>query len=151
MDGGCLPWGPPGTVRVMSQENVEIVRRALDAFSRRDLNVLKEEFCEEDFEFVSFFTAIDSEATYRGPNAWGDYAGVMDEMWSSWRLEDISLLDAGECEVVCEMRLVGQGKLSGASVDRPIGLLYRLRNGRLWRVQSYADPAAALEAAGMPE
>ena len=42
------------------------------------------------------------------------------------------------------MRLVGKGKLSDVPVDRPVGLKYQLRNGKLWRVRSYADPAEAL-------
>jgi ketosteroid isomerase-like protein len=134
----------------MSQENVEIVRRALDAFSRRELQTLEKQFCEEDFEFVSFFTAVDAEeATYRGSNAWRDYAAVMDEMWSDWRLEDIALFDAGDQGVVCRMRLVGAGKLSGVPVDRPVGLIYQLRDGKLWRVRSYANPSEALTAAGL--
>ena len=134
----------------MSQGNVEIVRRALDAFSRRDLRTLEDELCEDDFEFVSFFTAVDAEeATYRGAGAWRDYAAVMDEMWAAWQLEDIALFDAGEHDVACRMRLVGEGKLSGVPVDRPVGLTYRLRHGKLWRVRSYADPAEALEAVGL--
>src|SRR4051812_41692551 len=128
----------------MSQENVEIVRRALDAFNRRDLRALEEEFCHEDFEFVSFFAVVDAaEATYRGVHAWSDYAAVMDEMWIDWRVEDIRLMEAGGQEVVSLMRLAGKGKLSGAPVDRPVGLTYRLRDGKLWRVRSYADPAEA--------
>lgn len=134
----------------MSQENVEIVRRALDAFNRRDLRTLEQEFCEDDLEFVSFFAAVDAaEATYRGANAWSDYAAIMDEMWIDWRLEDISLFDAGDQGVVCRMRLLGKGKLSGVPVDRPVGLTYRLRNGKLWRVRSYTTPTEALEAAGL--
>ena len=136
----------------MSAENVEIVRRALDAFNRRDLRALEAEFCHDDFEFVSFFTAVDAgEATYRGANAWGEYAAVMDEMWADWRVEDIRLFDAGERGVACLMRLDGRGKHSGVPVDRPIGLTYRLRDGRLWRVRSYANPAEALAVAGLPD
>ena len=62
------------------------MRRALEAFQRRDLRLLEADFCEEDFEFASFFTAVEAgEAVYRGPGAWGDYAAVMDEMWEDWR------------------------------------------------------------------
>lgn len=134
----------------MPGENVEIVRRALDAWNRRDLRTLEDDFCHPDFEFVSFFTAVESaEATFRGPAAWSEYAAVMDEMWADWHLEDVQLLDAGDRGVACLMRLVGRGKVSSVPVDRPVGLVYRLRNGKLWRVRSYADPADALEAAGL--
>lgn len=129
---------------------MEIVRRALDAFNRRDLTMLEEEFCDEDFEFVSFFTAVEAgEATYRGAAAWGEYAAVMDEMWADWRVEDPQFFDAGERGVVCLMQLVGRGKLSSVPVSRPVGITYRLRGRKLWRVRSYASPAEALTAAGL--
>ena len=32
-----------------------------------------------------------------------------------------------------------------------IGLAYRIREGKLWRMRSYLDPAEALEAAGLSE
>ena len=131
---------------------MEIVRRALDAFNRRDLAALKEEFCDEDFEFVSFFTAVEAEeATYRGPAAWSEYAAVMDEMWVDWRVDDLQFFEAGDDQVVCLMRLVGRGRLSSVPVARPVGITYKLRDRKLWRVRSYASPAEALAAAGLSE
>jgi ketosteroid isomerase-like protein len=135
----------------MSQANVEVVRAAIEAFNRHEFGAL-EEFCDEDFEFVSVFTAVDAnDATYRGAKAWTDYAAAMDEMWTDWHVEEIRIFDAGDDRLVCLVRLVGTARLSGVPVDRPVGLTYRLRNGKLWRVRSYADPTEALEAAGLSE
>ena len=47
------------------------------------------------------------------------------------------------------MRLVGKGRGSGARVERRIGIVYRLRRGKLWRARSYLAPGEALEAAGL--
>jgi len=135
----------------MSQENVETIRSAIDAFNRRDLGALSD-FCDEDFEFVSVLTAIDAEdATYRGANAWVDYFAAIDKMWEGWRVEDIRLFDAGEDRAACLFRLVGRGRLSGVRVEREVGMAYRFREGKLWRVRSYPDPADALEAVGLSE
>ena len=131
----------------MSQETVEIVRRAIDAFNRRDFYVVAE-LCDDELEFVSVMTAVE-EATYRGLETWERYASDMRETWEGWRLEDVRYIDAGEDAVVVLMRLVGAGKRSGVPVDREIGMVYRLRGGKLWRVRSYLQAEGALEAAGL--
>jgi ketosteroid isomerase-like protein len=54
----------------MSQENVEVVRLAVDAFNRRDLARLAE-LSDRDLEIVSVLTAVDAQAaTYRGLAGW---------------------------------------------------------------------------------
>src|SRR4051794_16408020 len=77
----------------MSQENVEIVKRVIDAFNRRDLSAFAE-ISHEDFEFVSFLTAVDTgAATFRGRQAWTGYFAAMDETWEEWRVESAEVFD----------------------------------------------------------
>jgi ketosteroid isomerase-like protein len=135
----------------MSQENVELVHRAREAFNRRDLRALAE-LVHEDFEFISVLTAVDARGgTYRGPQAWASYFARMDDSWEDWRVEDFRAFDAGDDRVASVFRLVGTGKSSGARVDRPAGIAYWLRDGKFWRMRSYLDPAEALEAVGLSE
>ncbi len=131
----------------MSQENVEIVRRAIDAFGREDF-ALVADLCDEDLEFVSIMTAVE-ETTYRGRDAWERYALDMRETWEGWRIEDLRLIDAGDDSVTALMRMVGEGKRSSVPVDREIGIVYRLRDGKLWRVRSYLEAKQGLEASGL--
>jgi ketosteroid isomerase-like protein len=135
----------------MSKQNVEIVRRAREAFNRRDLEAL-EEMSDPELEFVSALAAVDAgENTYRGPKTWASYFARMDETWDNWKVEDFRAIDAGEERVVAIFRLAGRGKSSGASVERTIGVAYWLRQGKLWRMRSYLDPGEALEAVGLAE
>ena len=135
----------------MSQGNVEIVQRAIDAFNRRDFGVLAE-LSHEELEFVSVLTAVDAAgSTYRGTNAWENYFAVMDQTWDEWRVENIELFDGGDDRVACVFQLVGKGKASGVPVEQMVGLAYRIREGKLWRMRSYREPAEALEAAGLQE
>ena len=133
----------------MSHRSVEIVRTAIEAFNRADFPVVAE-LCDDDLQFVSVMTAVE-EMTYRGRNAWERYAADMRETWEHWHLEDVRLLDAGDETVTVLMRLVGSGKRSVVPVDREVGLVYRLRGGRLWRVRSYPSAAQALAATGLPD
>src|SRR4051812_10158865 len=135
----------------MSRENVEIVNRAIDAFNRRDLSALAES-SHEDFEFVSVLTAVDTDgATYRGREAWTGYFAAMDETWEEWRVEGTEVFDAGDDGVATMFRIVGKGKHSGAPVEHAIGVVYRFRHGKLWRMRSYLDPAVAFKAVGLEE
>ena len=134
----------------MSQENVEIVRALIEAFNRHDLKALAE-LSHEDLEFVSVVTVEAEEATFRGPDTWASYFAAMDQTWDDWRAEDFQVLDAGEDRVVCLFRIAGSGKQSGVPVERAVGLAYRIRQGRVWRMRSYLDPDEALEAVGLSE
>jgi ketosteroid isomerase-like protein len=135
----------------MSQENVDLVWRLVEAFNGRDMEGLAEA-SHEDLEFVSVLTAVDTGgATYRGSETWTSYFAAMDETWEEWQVEDFRVFDGGEDRVVGVFRIVGTGKHSGAPVEHEIGLAYRIREGKLWRMRSYLDPAEALEAAGLSE
>src|SRR6476619_6774384 len=126
----------------MSDENVELVRRAIEAFNRRDLKALAE-LTHDDFEFVSVLTAVDAEgATYRGSAAWTTYFEDMSEAWKDWRVEGSpELFDGGDNRVAGIIRIVGTGRHSDAQVERVVGLTYFVRDRRLWRMRSYTDPA----------
>ena len=83
----------------MSQENVDLVRRLVEAFNRRDMRGLAE-LSHDDLEFVSVLTAVDAGgATYRGSETWTSYFAAMDETWEEWQAEDFRVFDGGEDRV----------------------------------------------------
>jgi ketosteroid isomerase-like protein len=75
----------------------------------------------------------------------------MDDTWEDWQVEDFRVFDAGDDRVAAVFRLVGTGKSSGARVERAVGLAYWLRDGKIWRMQSFPDPGEALAAVGLSE
>jgi uncharacterized protein len=134
----------------MSRENVDVVRRAYEAFNHPDRVRALAELSDDDLEFVSVLTAVEAGgATYRGPEGWATYFARMDEIWDDWHAKDLEVFDAGDDRVAAVFRLAGTGKGSGAPVEHLIGLAYRIRNGKLWRMRSYVDPSDALEAVGL--
>ena len=133
----------------MSQENVDVLRRGLEAFNREDLRTLVE-LSDEDLEFVSALRGVDREA-YSGRELWRAYFDRMHETWHEWRVEDVQVFDGGDDRLAAVYRVVGKGKTSGVPVEHDVGLACRVRQGKLWRIRSYLDPADALEAVGLRE
>lgn len=136
----------------MSHESVELIAKAIEIFNRRDIGALTD-MSQGDLEIASALTAANlGDSTYRGrTDAWTDYFAAMGETWEEWGIEDADLRDAGDERVACLCRLVGRGKQSGAPVERAIGIVFRLKDGKMWRIQSYLDPDEALGAAGLSE
>src|SRR4051812_30132891 len=133
----------------MSQENVEVVEQAIEAFNLRDLDILAA-LSDEDVEFVSVMAAGEAgSGKFRGRETWIRYFNTMDESWDGWRVEGHEVFDAGDAHVAATFSIVGTGKRSGAPVEHKIGVAYTLRNGKLRRLRSYANPAEALEAVGL--
>lgn len=135
----------------MPRENVELVHKAIDAFNREDLAALAD-FCADDFEFVSILSAVDAGgSTYRGQQAWSGYFARMRDTWAEWWVDDFQVFDAGDDSLAAVVRVAGKGHHSGAIVDRTIGMTYRLRKGKVWRMHAYLEPHEALEAVGLRE
>ena len=129
----------------MSQENIETVRRALDAFNRTDYQAALSVF-DPDVEWHPYLGALES-SLYRGPAAllrmWTD---LNDSLGSSLRLEVKELVAEGD-HVISVVEAHGVGTASGAEVHQSWAQLISFRDGLIFRVKPFPDKAAALEAA----
>jgi ketosteroid isomerase-like protein len=134
------------TAWAMSEENVEIVRQAVDAFNSRDRERLLA-LMDPEIEFTSVF----ERKTYRGLAGMVQYREDIDATLEEFHTEDDRLLDAGKEGVVYLYRIVGRGTGSGVPVSRENAILWHLRDGKLLKGEVYLDQSQALEAAGLPE
>jgi uncharacterized protein len=130
----------------MSQENVEIMRRSIDAWNRGDHAEALAYFAPE----VEWHTSGEfaDQGVYRG------HAGV-ERLWAELE-EDMEELNIS----VSDIRAVGdkvfvagtvrgRGKQSKAGFEQPWWYVATLRDGLTVRVEAYLDPEQALEAAGL--
>jgi ketosteroid isomerase-like protein len=131
----------------MPSENVEIVRRLIDAFYRRDAEAV---FVLMDPE-VEFHSALVEKQTYRGYAGLRQYRQDLDTAWSEWRSEDDRFLEAGEDHVLHLYRILGVGRGSGVRVQQDIAILWTLRGGKILRGEVFLDQADAVDAAGLRE
>jgi ketosteroid isomerase-like protein len=130
----------------MSQKNVEIVRRVLEAvMSGSGPEVLAELDPAVEIED----TVIPDASDYRGHDGFFRWLARWNESWEDWRLEDIEILPGGDDHVVALLRMVAKGKGSGVEIDRPDAVVYKLSDGKIVRIGYYNDQDRALEAAGL--
>jgi ketosteroid isomerase-like protein len=133
---------------LVSQENVEIVRRAIDAFNRGGIDEALQ-FFDTDIEWTT--TGIFLEpGTYRGHEGARRYMGALATELEDLRSEAEDFIDAGD-RVVVSFRLFARGRQSGAPVVFSGALVYWLRGSKIFRIRNYTEQADALEAAGLGE
>ena len=139
---------PRDTAQAMSQENVEIVRRAMEAFNRRDGERF-DALLTGDAAIVPVRFSLEG-TIYRGAKAGTQYCSAVEKRWEdlSWDVEE---LRDGDDWVLALGHIRGQGRESGAAIDSRAGWVAHLRDGLIERFQTYPDHAEALEAAGLSE
>lgn len=133
----------------MSQQNVEIVRRVIDAWNRDEQErVIR--FLDPDVVFDATRRLINPR-TYTGMEGMRAMLADRDEVWEEFRTEPDEFVDAGD-RVVVIGRWVGRGKGSGIEVQQPVAHVFTLHGGRVVRWElGYTGRDQALEAAGLRE
>jgi ketosteroid isomerase-like protein len=128
----------------MSQENVEIVRRA---FAFEIYGVGDRADAEEIFD-----PSVVINPTEEGPSYGLDAIRDNFEHWKgAWEELEVTveeLIDAGD-RVFVTAHHRGRGR--GSGVQGRLYTVYTLRDGKVLRTDEYADRAEALEAAGLQE
>ena len=134
----------------MSEENVEIVRQALDATSGGDPNAPQAVFdpsIEWDMSGVAGWL---EERVYRGEEV-GDFLRAWADSWQHWHFSFGEVREAAEDRVFAAIHEVGRGTESDVAVEQDRYLVFTLRARRILRVQMFSERLDALEAAGLSE
>ena len=132
----------------MSQERVELARRAIDAFDRRDLDIWLAHF---DPEVVWYAVADEPEpGPFRGHHGIMEMAARWLDLLSDLRLEVEEYIDAGEY-VVMPARVRGHTSGSDAEVIGDEVFVNKYWNGKIVEVREYWTRAEAFEAVGLSE
>jgi ketosteroid isomerase-like protein len=131
----------------MSQENVEIVRNAFDAYDRDEVDeVLR--LCDEDIVITQPPELPGVARQQRGHGGVLEAFGIWPEQWDDYRIEILRIADAGD-HVVVTARQGGRGKQSGVDVEMDFTFVFTVRARKIveWRI--FMDEQQALEAAGL--
>jgi ketosteroid isomerase-like protein len=130
----------------MSQENVDLVRRSMEAFDNRDLRTVADAL-DRDVEWDS--AVLIDEPVIHGRAAvleyWERILGTF-----PFAHEKLRFVEAGEqvC-VLADLRAQGAG--SGVELVQPVGYAMTVHAGAITCVRTYRTHAEALKAVGLPE
>jgi ketosteroid isomerase-like protein len=137
----------------VSRENIELVRRlyaelasegSTPDFEHRLTDEALGRFLDPAIEWGAVPHSVLAVESYRGFDGvrrfWGEFLSA----WESYRVEPLSFHDAGD-QVAVVVHIVG--RTHELEVDETRSSLLTMREGLVVRVQSFADPEGAREAA----
>jgi ketosteroid isomerase-like protein len=131
----------------MSRENVELTRRAFQAFNDRDLDAV---LAGLHHEVEAFPRLAAVEGGYRGHDGirrwWAQLLGAFPD----FHVEILEVRDLGEF-IVLALRLRGRGAESDTPVDAAVWHVNQFRDGKVIRWRVYTSESEALEAVGLRE
>jgi len=136
----------------MSQENVEIVKRAFDFLGRRDwLGITDADLIDPNVELHGSVGGLEEGKILRGPDEISQGFDIEDQdVWDEHRIVPREFIDAGD-RVVVLLREYQRGKGSGVEIEIDTASIVDLCDGRISRMQGYINPAEAIAAAGLSE
>lgn len=131
----------------MSQENVEAVRRVYVEWGRGNWRP-KFDFYDPEMEWGWSDEFPGLAGVYRDPAERNKRVYEWLSGWEDWRCEAEEFVVHGD-QVVALTRYRGRGRGSGAIVDTKGAHLWTIRDGKVVRLEVFADRAGALAAAGV--
>jgi ketosteroid isomerase-like protein len=139
----------------VSRDNVELVRRLYAAlagegspleFDKRLTDDALGRFLDPGIEWVPVPDSVLAVESYRGFDGvrrfWTEFVSA----WESYRVEPLRFDDAGD-QVAVVVHIVG--RTHELEVEETRSSLLTVRDGLIVRVDSFADPEGAREAAGL--
>jgi ketosteroid isomerase-like protein len=130
----------------MSQENVAKARDFISAYNRRDFDAAVESF-DPEIEWV--LPARQSADSCQGPEEIKRFWRGLDDTFEELRLDPQEFVDAGD-RVATRLRYYALGKGSGMELEMPLyHQVATFRDGRMVRIEYFAEWDEALQAAGL--
>jgi ketosteroid isomerase-like protein len=141
----------------MSEENVEIVRKAFDtfnAFGRGEL--IAEDVAEVvdpqiEFDWHDERTLPDLPQHLRGFPEFVRFGDQLRNAWAEVTLELLEIIQAPDGRILTLSRQRSRGRESGVPVVNHVFHLWTIRDGKVRKIELFRHRADALEAAGLSE
>ncbi len=131
----------------MSQENVEIVRRAFAHIETADLpdwDLLHEKVEINDHDLLD-------AGPYHGHAGYGRWLLDWLDAWSDSRMDSEEFIDAGNGRVIVLLQTTATGRASGITIERQDAMVYETQGGVVIRIDYYNNRDQALKAVGLAE
>src|SRR5438309_69328 len=130
----------------MSQENVEIVRAAFEAYNAGDMDAFRE--LHDPYVIVRMVEGWPEPGPYFGREAVMRWFEQLRETWDAVTVEAIGVIDAAD-RVVVRLALHGEGH--DPQADLEMSQVITVRKGKIVYREYFWDHAEALETLGLKE
>ena len=137
------------TARAMSQENVEITRRAYEHFIATG-DVLAEVIDPDFILDMSKFRDWPERREYHGVQGFREFLRDWLEPWDEYEFRLQELREVGD-KIVALAHQAGSSHAGGVRVEMDVAHVLTYRRGKNIRMEMYASPHEGLEAAGLSE
>ena len=134
----------------MARDKVDVAKRAVDCFNRRDVDELFGELVTPDYEWWPAVAGAYEGGCYRGREGLERFAAAIGEVWEEVQVIAEEFRDLGD-RVLVLGTTKGRGRGSGAQVDAPLAVILDFRGDRIRRSRGYVDRAEGLRMAGVSE
>ena len=128
----------------MPEERLELARRLIELFNRRDLDALNR-ISTAEVEIVPLRAALEG-TIYRGRDAIDEFSAALEESWESVEM-DIDEITLHDDRALAVGRLRGRARATGVEVDSPMGWVVTFDGGKVASVRTYPSVAEARDAA----
>jgi ketosteroid isomerase-like protein len=125
----------------MSQQNVDVIRRAYDAFARQDIPAVLGAF-DDTIEWTTP-DSLPIGGTVRGHKGVTGFFQSLPEYFQELRVQPEQFIDGGD-QVIVLGRHVGRG--ARGQFDVPWCMVWTMRNGKVTRFQEFNDTAKITQA-----
>jgi ketosteroid isomerase-like protein len=133
----------------MSEKNIELGRRLLEAFNARDGEALIALF-DPQAEVHSRLAGLGEVTSYRAHDGVRSWQTDLDEAWSEIRIEPEAHFDLGE-QILTFYVLRGRGRQSGVETSMWFASVARWRHGLCVSLKIHRDREEALAELGVSE
>jgi ketosteroid isomerase-like protein len=130
----------------VSQENVELVRRAIAAINARDIDAYLA-CCTENVELVLPMVG----AEYLGADGIRRFFADIEDIGPDFRIEVQRVQAIGDSSAIALVRVGSTGRASGIVTRADSANVYDFTEGKISGIRIFLDRADALKAVGLEE
>ena len=132
----------------MSQENLEVVKRAIAAINARDIDGYLA-CCTEDVVLRTPMAEITGE--YEGADGIKRFLVDVEDAAPDFRIDAERVESVGASQVLAFLQITASGRSSGIRQDAATANVYDLVEGKINRIRIFLDRHEALNAVGLTE
>jgi ketosteroid isomerase-like protein len=133
----------------MSQENVAVVRKGIEAWNQHDADLWLS-YAVPDVEWMPAGPAAVERSVYRGRDEVAQGFAAVWQTWDVFEFEESQVRDLGD-EVLWLGRVRMRGAASQVDLDQEFAIHSRLRSGKVVSFRAFLAWGEALESVGLRE